>query len=140
MRGTKLNKQIYDDNYQIKKALFSSSIIFNIITIIMFYFNGRFNITKLIISSIPEITVIFCILKISRPKFKYENKTVELIDPGTSLTNQGIPSLLFDILAVNMIVKFFIFYSYYWCILYGAILFLIYYELIHKNIAKFKSN
>lgn len=139
MRGSKINKQIYDDNYQVKKALCSSCIIFNLVTVILFYFNGRFNFTKMIISSIPEIIVIMCILKISKPSFKYENNTIELVDPGTSLTKQGIPSLLFDILAVNMIVKFFIFYSYYWCFLYVCILLLIYYELFHKNFARFKS-
>ncbi|EQB60817.1 n-acetylglucosaminylphosphatidylinositol de-n-acetylase family protein [Vairimorpha apis BRL 01] len=92
--GSKINKQIYDDNYQVKKALCSSCIIFNLVTVILFYFNGRFNFTKMIISSIPEIIVIMCILKISKPSFKYENNTIELVDPGTSLTKQGIPSLL----------------------------------------------
>lgn len=139
MRGSELNKAIYDTNYHIKKTLVASCILFNILIIILFYFNNRLDKFKFIISSIPELFAIFCVFKISKPVIKRENNVEELIDPGTSLSGQGVPSLLFDILAVSMITKFLIFYSYFWSILYISIGGLIFYELVYKTIQKLKA-
>ncbi|KAK6089980.1 hypothetical protein P3W45_001026 [Vairimorpha bombi] len=140
MRGSDLNKAIYNSNYHIKKTLLASSVLYNILIVILFYFNDRFDKIKFIISSVPELISIVCVFKISRPAIKRENNIEELIDPGTSLSGKGVPSLLFDILAVSMIIKFMIFYSYAWAILYISIGGLIFYELVYKTIQKLKTN
>ncbi|WUR03094.1 uncharacterized protein VNE69_03305 [Vairimorpha necatrix] len=140
MRGSDLNKAIHKSNYFIKKTLVMSTSFFNVLVLILYYFNNRLDLYKFVMSSIPELLVIFCIFKISTPKIIKSGKIEELVDPGTSLSGKGVPSLLFDSLVICMIVKLLIFYSYWWCVLYILILVCAIYEFIYKTIQKFKKD
>ncbi|KAF5141379.1 n-acetylglucosaminylphosphatidylinositol de-n-acetylase family protein [Vairimorpha ceranae] len=139
MRGSDLNKAIHKSNYFIKKSLLLSTILFNTLIIILLYFNNRFDKFKFFISSCPEIFTILCIFKISAPVIRKNGNIEELVDPGTALSGKGIASVLFDSLVICMLVKMFIFYSYYWCILYVFIALSAFYEMVYKTVKKLKT-
>ncbi|KAF5139790.1 hypothetical protein AAJ76_262000931 [Vairimorpha ceranae] len=129
MRGSDLNLAIYNSNFFIRKCIIVFSLLFNIVMIMLLYFNKRYDILKYGMTTINEIATISNIFLLSSPTIQKNGNIDELIDPGKALFNEGGASVLFDCLVLCMLVKMLIFYSYWWCTLYLLIFVSMFYKL-----------
>lgn len=67
MRGSDLNLAIYNSNFFIRKCIIVFSLLFNIVMIMLLYFNKRFDILKYGMTTIKEITTISNIFLLNNP-------------------------------------------------------------------------
>lgn len=140
MRGSKAQIRIFEENRITRRLLVRSMILYNVCAVIIYLINKEISLFKYLVRSVPEVSAVYYLFKISAPVITFDGKVKTLVSPGTSLNSKGHVSIVFDFLFVSMLIKLLCLYSDRSWFLYAFVIFSTGYEFVYKPFMAFRKN
>jgi hypothetical protein len=138
MRGSDKLKAIHSLNQDTLKVLIKALILYNIITLLI-YFNKSKSFILFSILSTLEIASTFFLFKICKPKIG-KDRDVEKLENVISINSPGPASFCWDVLFWGMMGKVLIVFGWGFGVVYLGIPLTFFYEFLYKPYKKLKLN